>query len=175
MRTDAEKKKREKSEKNENKTQQHIPVYVPENDESEKNTTWEGEPVLAEDQQAIYQKALRILNESGVKYAVGASFARHAYTSIWRPTKDLDVFIKPEDLWTVMNAFKSAGFKTEIREEHWLAKAWKKDYFIDLIFGQGHGLFSINDDVFEGSKQGEVLGEWTYLIPIEDSSCCSII
>ncbi|HZW03578.1 MAG TPA: hypothetical protein VFF68_06615 [Anaerolineaceae bacterium] len=143
--------------------------YPPEvHDEAVTNTTWEGDPILEPEQELVYQQAMEALNRSGVFYTVGASFARHAYTCIWRPTKDLDVFLKPEDLRRAMDALEAAGFETEVKSEHWLAKAWKDNYFIDLVFGQGHGHYRITDESFAGSHTAEVLGVQTRLIPVEE-------
>jgi hypothetical protein len=143
-------------------------VVVRDVSEKEKNTTYEGSPVLTRAQRKVYAQALRALNEAGVTYAVGASFARHIYTKIWRPTKDLDVFVTPEGLKTALTALEEIGFRTEIVETHWLAKAWKDDFFIDLIFGQGHGQTRMTEDSFVGAQEAEVLGVMTRLIPVEE-------
>jgi hypothetical protein len=133
------------------------------------STTNENEaPDLEPEAHAVYRAAIRALNESGVTYAVGAAFARHAYTGIWRPTKDLDVFVKPEELKTAMESLENAGFQTEVKAEHWLAKAHRGDFFIDLIFGTGHGQLPINDDSFRGCQVGEILRTEAPLIPIEE-------
>lgn len=139
-----------------------------EQEEAEKNTTRESEPDLEPDQKRVYREALIALNKSGRMYAVGAAFARHVYTNIWRPTKDLDVFVKPEDLCEVFAALQAAGFETQVKDGHWLGKAWKEKSFIDLIFGTGHGHLPINDEAFAGCRDAEVLGVPTHLIPIEE-------
>jgi hypothetical protein len=139
-----------------------------EREESERNVTRETRPVLEPDQAQIYKEALRVLNTGKVDYAVGAAFARYAYTSIWRYTKDLDIFLRPEDLKCAMEALNQAGFETSIKEEHWLAKAWKEQYFIDLIFGTGHGQLPVDDETFRGVKKARLLGIQTNLIPVEE-------
>ena len=53
------------------------------------------------------------LNDSGIPYAVGAAFARYVYTGIWRKTKDLDLFLKPQDLKTALDAF---SFRVDIED-----------------------------------------------------------
>jgi hypothetical protein len=63
---------------------------------------------------------------------------------------------------------EQAGFEIEVRDTSWLAKAWKKDQFIDLIFGTGHGQLPIDDSSFADSKREKVLGIETNLIPIEE-------
>lgn len=139
-----------------------------EKEEGRNNTTREANPVLKREQRDTYREALRTLHDSGVTYAVGAAFARHVYTSIWRPTKDLDIFVKPEDLRKAMDALESVGFNTEVKERIWLAKAWKDGYFIDLIFGTGNGHVPIDDGSFEGSQREIVLGVEVDLMPIEE-------
>jgi hypothetical protein len=139
----------------------------PEEDPNYKITR-QGEPELEPEAEQAYRVALTALNESGITYAVGATFARHAYTGIWRRTKDLDIFIKPEDLKTTLKALRDVGFETEVVAEHWLAKGYKGEHFVDIIFSNAHGHHPIDDRSFEGSQEGEVVGVKTYLIPIEE-------
>ena len=137
-------------------------------DDPASKITREGEPELSSEEKRVYRQALQALNQGNVSYAVGATFARHAYTGIWRKTKDLDVFLMPQDLKAALDTLREAGFDTEVVAKHWLAKAYKGDYFIDLIFGNAHGHHPIDDRSFEGSQNAEVLGVPTRLIPIEE-------
>ncbi len=136
--------------------------------EAESNITHEGQPSLTPRQEEIYRETLRALRKSSLRYAVGAAFARHAYTQIWRTTKDLDLFLPPEDLKAAFDLLQGLGFKTEVVENHWLAKAWKDGFFIDLIFGTGHGQIPINDAFFEGMLEAEILGVPSPLMPVEE-------
>ncbi len=143
-------------------------IQAVDENEGKRNITRESRPILNADQRKVYSQTLRALNKSGITYAVGAAFARHAYTSIWRWTKDLDVFLMPHDLKKAMQALEEAGFETEIKDGHWLGKAWKNGYFIDLIFGTGHGQLPIDEDLFQGSQKAKILGVETYLVPPEE-------
>jgi hypothetical protein len=137
-------------------------------EEGKRNLTYEGQPVLEPVQEQVYRLTLQILNQNNVIYAVGAAFARHAYTSIWRYTKDLDIFLPPKELKRAMQALQEGGFETRIIDGHWLAKAYREGYFVDLIFGTGHGQIAVNEDSFHGSSQGEIVGIKTRLIPVEE-------
>jgi hypothetical protein len=143
-------------------------IAATEKTESERNVTREGEPDLAPEQQEVYRELLAALNQSGAQYVVAAAFARHAYTKIWRPTKDLDVFLKASDLKLAFSALREAGFNVEVVQNHWLAKAWKGSYFIDLIFGAGHNQIVVDDDMLAGSQEIELWGEPTRLIAVEE-------
>jgi hypothetical protein len=47
----------------------------------------------------------------------------------------------------------------EIEFPHWLAKARQEPYFIDLIFGTGHGRLQIDSGWFEHGRQAYRLFE----------------
>lgn len=128
----------------------------------------EGKPEFDPGEGKVFARALRVLNETGIAYIVAGAFAKHAYTGIWRDTKDLDIFLKPEDLKTALDALDAAGFETEIEFEHWLAKAHQEPYLIDLIFGTGHGRLQVDDAWFEHSQPVEIAGVQARLIPIEE-------
>ncbi len=136
--------------------------------EAARHITREKAPVLCREQRKTYRQALQALNDAGVVYAVGSSFARHAYTNIWRQTKDLDIFLKAAELAKAMEVLREIGFQTEVRAEHWLAKAWRGEYYIDLIFGTGNGQLQITDDSFRGATQAKVLGVQVRLMPVEE-------
>jgi hypothetical protein len=139
-----------------------------ETNEKNQNVTRARRPVLPAEQSRVYREALRLMNQSGINYAVGAAFARYAYTSIWRQTKDLDVFVKPDDLRPMMDQLEANGFETEIKDKHWLAKAWKDGHFLDLIFGTGHGALPVDDHTFDGMQRQKVLGVTSSLMPLEE-------
>jgi hypothetical protein len=138
------------------------------NEQEIQSITSQSPPILEREEEDIFRQGLRVLNNTGVTYAVGAAFARYIYTGIWRSTKDLDVFLKPQDLKLVMDEFKEAGFETHVESPHWLAKAKKNGHTIDLIFGTGHGLLPIDDSSFAGSQQAKIVGVNTRLFPIEE-------
>lgn len=131
------------------------------------NISHEGDAEVEPSEAVVFAEALRVLKAAGVPHMVGGAFAKHAYTGVWRHTKDLDVFLKPEDLEQAVTALQDADFETEVEFRHWLAKARKEPHFIDLIFGTGHGQVQIDDSWFHRSPVAEVLGVETHLLPLE--------
>src|SRR3712207_925505 len=79
-----------------------------------KEATQERPPSFEPEEEAIFARALRVLDESGIPHALGGALALHSYTGIWRDTKDLDVFLKPADLATAFRALSGAGFETSL-------------------------------------------------------------
>lgn len=128
----------------------------------------EGEAKFDPGEKEVFSRGLQALNDAKILYVVGGAFAKHAYTGIWRDTKDLDIFLKPEDLKPALDALRDAGFETEVTYNHWLAKARQDPHFIDLIFGAGHGLFTIDDTWLEHYTLGTLADVETRLVAVEE-------
>jgi hypothetical protein len=128
----------------------------------------EGRPNFEPEEARFFSRGLRALNDAAIPYLVAGAFAKHAYTGVWRNTKDLDIFLKPEELKRALDTLAGLGLRTSIEFHHWLAKAHQEPYVIDLIFGSGHGQLRIDDSWFENSRPGRIAGAPTRLIPIEE-------
>jgi len=116
----------------------------------------------------LYRNTLEALNWSGVPYLVGGTYAFHYYAGIARPTKDVDIFVRPRDLHRILDVLARMGFKTEIAFSHWLAKAFVGDRFIDVIFNSGNGVLEVDDEWFEHAVDESVLGVPVKLCPAEE-------
>ena len=132
-----------------------------------KEATQQRPPSFEPEEAAVFARALRLLAGTGIPHAVGGALALHAYTGIWRDTKDLDVFLKPADLATAFRALAAAGFETSLVERHWLAKATQEPYFVDLLFGTSHGRLKVDDAWFGSGRTVEFAGVTVGVVPLE--------
>src|SRR5437899_3273145 len=82
---------------------------------------------------AFYREAVHILEGAGVPFLIGGAYAFRYHTGIIRDTKDLDVFVRRDDWQRALEAFASAGCRTEATYPHWLGKAFRGDSFVDVI------------------------------------------
>ncbi|MFH0924646.1 MAG: nucleotidyltransferase [bacterium] len=126
------------------------------------------EDKIKSDEGRIFAQWLRILSEKEVPYVLGGAFATYAYTSIWRDTKDLDIFLPPFYLKSALSEFDKAGYETEVRDVCWLAKVYQNTYFMDLIFGTSSNQLLIDENWFEHSHPIKILGVPAHLIAIEE-------
>ena len=127
-----------------------------------------GEPTYGPGQEQFFAEALGILDAAGVPVLIAGAFASHAYTGIWRNTKDLDVFLRPDHVHTALRALSDAGFETELRDATWIGKAWKSPYLVDLIFGMGSRVFQVDESWIERGRPAQVAGVQARLIAPED-------
>ena len=131
-----------------------------------------GDPsdTLDAETKAFYLRALDILDRSGANYVVGGAYAMAYHAGIIRHTKDLDVFLRRDELPRALKAFEGAGYRTELTHPHWLGKAYNHDddAFVDLIYASGNGLCRVDDEWINHPVHGEVIGRHASLSPAEE-------
>jgi hypothetical protein len=116
----------------------------------------------------FYRRALEIMQESGLPFLLGGAYAFGYYTGITRHTKDLDLFVRRDDVRSALGHFAAAGYRTELVFSHWLAKVFHGDDFVDMIYSSGNGLCAVDDAWFVHAVEGEVLGTPVRLMPAEE-------
>jgi hypothetical protein len=109
------------------------------------------------ERQEVYVEALRALT-GAVPFLVGGAYALFHYIGRSRPTKDMDVFIEPDELQRALGALRRAGFAVEVTDSAWLGKGRREGALIDLIFCSYNGLFPVDHDWFENARAANVLG-----------------
>ncbi|HEY4562810.1 MAG TPA: hypothetical protein VIJ36_07510 [Thermoanaerobaculia bacterium] len=124
--------------------------------------------VLSEETKELYREAMQTFDEAEVPFLVGGAYAYARYTGIERHTKDFDVFVRPGDFESALDALARAGWKTEVTFPHWLGKGYRGEDFVDVIFSSGNGVARVDEEWFEHAVAEEVLGYPTRLIPAEE-------
>jgi len=114
--------------------------------------------VLEAPAQEFYRYALEVLRMADVPVLVGGAYAFGHYTGIARHTKDFDLFIRRGDVDAALAAFAATGNRAERVYDHWLAKVYANDHFVDLIFNLGNGIGPVDDQWFETAEDAELFG-----------------
>jgi hypothetical protein len=116
----------------------------------------------------FYREALDLLNNSGANYMLGGAFAFFHYTGIFRDTKDLDVFCKSSEYPRIMKFFSEKGYRTELTDVRWLAKIFKDDYYIDIIFDTVNSIVRVDDTWYNNAETADFKGLRVRLIAPEE-------
>jgi hypothetical protein len=116
----------------------------------------------------FYIGMLRRLQETNIPFLVGGAFAFSHYSHVPRDTKDIDVFVKPDDCSRVLDAFERQGFQTEIPFPHWLGKIRGGEHFMDVIFNSGNGIARVDELWFDHAQKTNLLGLIVRLCPVEE-------
>jgi hypothetical protein len=123
---------------------------------------------------AFYHESLDLLTASGVPFMLGGGFAQFFYTGIKRETKDLDIFCKASDYPKIMLYFSDHGYKTELTDVRWLAKIFKDDHFIDIIFDTVNNICRVDDTWIENAPESEFEGKKVKFLPVVELLWCKI-
>jgi Nucleotidyl transferase of unknown function (DUF2204) len=91
-----------------------------------------------------YRGALHCLREAEIPFAIAGAFALHKHTGIWRVTKDLDIILEARSVPNALAHLRQHGFSTQIEDPVWLAKAFRGDYFVDLITALGNAVLIVD-------------------------------
>jgi hypothetical protein len=144
-----------------------MPEQSPIIPESKPLTSVLAEP-LAPEAESLYRDVLSALNKHGVPYAVAGAFALQKYTGIWRVTKDLDLFMKAEDVPKTLAYLEERDFRCETLDPVWLAKAHRGDYFVDLISGMSNAAIVVDDSWMKRTQPAIIAGMESRIISAED-------
>jgi hypothetical protein len=123
---------------------------------------------LPKKQEAMFRDVLTLLEQKRVPFAVAGAFALQHHTGICRETKDLDIFLSAEDASTALACLTKHGFECEITDPVWLAKAYRGQYFVDLITGMSNAAIVVDASWIQYSQPAEVLGVATRLLAPEE-------
>lgn len=126
-------------------------------------------PNRKSERRKFYLTVLDALDESGVPYLLGGAFALRHFTGIERDTKDLDLFVRRDDVAPCFAAVSpKLGFSTKIEADHWLAKIMDGDGLVDLIYSSGNGLCGVDEEWFKYAERGDFIGRQVNIIPPEE-------
>src|SRR3954453_9300235 len=135
-----------------------IQPRVPTKEENQLPISSSKPPEFAPEQEQLFREVLTLLNASGVRYVISGAFALREHTGICRDTKDLDVFMPPENVGEAMAFLQQHGFQCEVADPVWLAKAHRGDFFVDLITGMSTGTVTVNQSWIERATPAEIFG-----------------
>ncbi len=117
----------------------------------------------------FHRRVLRELTAAGIDFLVGGGYAIERYLGIGRLVKDLDLFLRAGDVQKALDHLgQRLACDTELTFPHWLGKVRKRGDHVDLIFGAGNGVCSVDDDWFNYAVPSRVLDVPVLLCPVEE-------
>jgi predicted nucleotidyltransferase len=115
---------------------------------------------------AVFDATISTIEDADIPYVLMGGVAS---ATVGRPrvTRDIDMFVRPEDARHVLDVLARAGFDTEERFPHWLYKAWKDGILVDVIFRSSGDIY-LDDEMLDRSTVAKYKGRGFRLIPPED-------
>ena len=119
-------------------------------------------------EQQVHGRALALLQDAGLVPMVGGAYAMRTHAGLWRDTKDLDLFLRKDRVGAALDLLARAGYRTEMTDPLWIAKAFAGPYFIDLIFSSGNGIAAVDEHWQRRALHAVVLGRRALIVPAEE-------
>jgi hypothetical protein len=123
---------------------------------------------LHADQERLYQDILRLLTDRRIPFAVSGAFALQEHTGVHRPAKDLDIFLTSESASRALEILSQDGYRCEVCDPVWLAKAHRDDYFVDFITGMSNAALTVTDSWITRARPAVILGLPTRILAAEE-------
>lgn len=123
---------------------------------------------LPKKQEELFRDVLILLEKRGIPFAVSGAFALQQHCGICRDTKDLDIFLPAENVADALACLLRHGFECEVCDPVWLAKAYRGQYFVDLIAGMSNAVFTVDESWIRYSSPAIVLGVATRMLAPEE-------
>jgi len=123
---------------------------------------------IPEEQQTLFRETLELLERKGVFFAVAGAFALQEHTGICRDTKDLDLFLTPQNAALALRYLGEQGFACEICDPVWLFKAHRGNFFVDLITGMSNAAIIVEESWIKHAKPAVVHGVRTRVLAPEE-------
>jgi hypothetical protein len=127
------------------------------------------EDTLTASTHEFYRHMVLAARASRVDFMIGGTYAIEQWAGIGRPSKDLDLFVRPEDCRTMLEVLAHQGCRVELTYPHWLGKAFRGDTFIDVIFSAGNGIAKVDDLWFKHASRCTAFGIDVKLCPAEET------
>jgi nucleotidyltransferase DUF2204 len=125
-------------------------------------------PQFPAEQESLFREVLELMDREFVPVVVSGAFALHEHTGIWRDTKDLDLFLPAQEVPRALHVLERDGFKTEICDAVWLAKAHRGEYFVDLITGMSNAVVRVDYSWVKRATRSQVFGLSTRVLAPEE-------
>lgn len=116
----------------------------------------------------FYRAVVEALQSAEVPFLVGGTYSLERHAGIQRRTKDLDLFIRRRSFDGAAQALASAAFTVELTHPHWLAKATRDGWQVDLIFAGGNGQARVDSEWFAHGVPASIFDVPVLLCPAEE-------
>jgi hypothetical protein len=128
--------------------------------------------LISNEQWDIYGAAIHALQQAGVPSMIGGAFGLAAYTGRCRNTKDLDLFLRPRDRETAIQALTEIGcadyFEKLAYDRGWIYRSIRHDTIVDLIWGTPNRRAEVTEDWLEHAPELDLRDRRVKVIPPEE-------
>jgi len=124
------------------------------------------------EQWSVYQQVIAEARRREIRFALGGGFAVSVYTGQWRNSKDLDVYIVPEDREAMIEVTAELG----LRDHHdkapydrtWIYRSSSDGIIVDVMWSMANHRAPVDEAWLMRGAAVNVNGEHLHILPLEE-------
>jgi hypothetical protein len=130
------------------------------------------EKVLTSEEWEVYRRVICETRARGVQFALGGAFALATYTGDLRKTKDLDLYVLPQDREAMVDLTTECGLEDYYDklayDRGWIYRSYTADVIVDVIWGMANRRAEVDCRWLTGGPEVEIRGERLKIVPAEE-------
>jgi putative nucleotidyltransferase-like protein len=97
---------------------------------------------ITDEQWSVYRRVITDCQAAGLRFAVGGGLAIGVYTEMWRDTKDIDLYVLPQDREVMRQVLNRAGlvdFYDQLPyDRSWIYRSVQDKVIVDVIWAMAN-------------------------------------
>jgi hypothetical protein len=127
---------------------------------------------MSDDQWEIYHRVIDACKAAGLEFAVGGGLAIGVYTGLWRETKDIDLYVLPQDREAMIQILSRLGLQDYYDQlsydRAWIYRSVQDKTIVDVIWAMANHKTEIDERWVKGGPEVTIRGETFRLVPPEE-------
>jgi len=121
---------------------------------------------------AVYLAVIEEAQTREIRFAVGGSLAMAAHCGLLRNSKDLDLYVLPEDAPDMIRVLTDLGFEDYYGrapyDRGWIYRAFRDDLIVDVIWAMANRRAEVDRGWLDRAQEIEASGKRFYLLSVEE-------
>jgi len=127
---------------------------------------------IPEQQRALYEQVVAEAKARGIELAFGGAFAAAVYKGLWRDTKDMDLYVVPEDRDEMIEVLTVCGMRDYFDmvpyDRRWIYRGYFEGIIVDIIWGMANQRATVDRRWLDAGPRVEFGGETVNVLPPEE-------
>lgn len=120
----------------------------------------------------LYRSVIEKMQARSLRFAIGGGWAYSVYAQRWRNTKDIDLFMLPDDREAAIEALSDAGFRDYHErlpyDRGWIFRGYREDVIVDIIWQMANYRTKVDEAWLSEGWEIAVGDKTLRLLPIEE-------
>jgi Uncharacterised nucleotidyltransferase len=133
---------------------------------------WKIQPAnFTGEQWDLYRLVIKSAHRAAIPFALGGGMAAMIYAGRLRDSKDIDIYVRPEDRERMIELVTSLGledfYSRKEYDRRWIYRSWRDGMIVDVMWAMANQRSQV-DDVWLRGPSFELEGDCVFVVPPEE-------